>query len=167
MGRAGASKKSQKQGGKVGKQHRWKSKAAEASSANTAARIGGTAGPNSKRPEKADRHLNAVLFDAFSRLAHMEKLNIDKDKINVIAQNSEKFINFSINQPEFKDNFSFLSSSLDKLVKLTKYENDEKRENWQNNFLIIRKKKKYIYIYIYIYVFYLFFLQLMMKTWIL
>ena len=41
----------------------------------------------------------------------MEKLNIDKDKINVIAQNSEKFIDFSINQLEFKDSFSFLSYS--------------------------------------------------------
>ena len=34
----------------------------------------------------------------------------------------------------FKDSFSFLSASLDKLVKLTKYDEDNKRENWQNNF---------------------------------
>ena len=63
-----SAKKVKSKGGKVGKQHRWKSKAAEASSANTAARIGGTASPNSKRPEKADRHINAVLSDAFSRV---------------------------------------------------------------------------------------------------
>ena len=75
----------------------------------------------------------------------MEKLNIDKDKIKVkvIAQNSEKFITFSINQLGSKDSFSFLSSSLDKLVKLTKYENDEKRENWQNN---LYNSKKSVYI---------------------
>ena len=51
-----SAKQVQNKGGKVGKQHGWKSKAAEESSANTAARIGGTAGPNSKRHEKADRH---------------------------------------------------------------------------------------------------------------
>ena len=34
----------------------------------------------------------------------------------------------------FKDGFSFLSSSLDKLVKLSKYEDGQKKENWQNNF---------------------------------
>ena len=78
----------------------------------------------------------------------MEKLNIDKEKINVIAQNSDKFINFSMNQLEFKDSFSFLSSSLDKLAKLTKYENDEKRENWQQKNLIVRKACIYIYIHI-------------------
>ena len=77
---------------------------------------------------------NLKNYDAHLIISHMEKLNIDKDKINVKAQSSEKFITFSINQLEFKDSFSFLSSSLEKLVKLTKYENDEKRENWQNNF---------------------------------
>ena len=86
---------------------------------------------------------NLKNYDAHLIIAHMEKLNIDKDKIKVIAQNSEKFITFSINQLEFKDSFSFLSSSLDKLVKRSKYENDEKRENWQNNFY---NSKKSVYI---------------------
>ena len=55
-------------------------------------------------------------------------------KIDVIAQNSEKFITFAFKNMCFKDSFSFLSSSLDKLVKLSKYEDGQKKENWQNNF---------------------------------
>ena len=60
-------------------------------------------------------------------------------KINVIAQNSEKFITFGFNHIIFKDSFSFLSSSLDKLVKNNKYiagDNDKMDmiKQWQNNF---------------------------------
>ena len=55
-------------------------------------------------------------------------------KIDVIAPNSEKFITFAFKNMCFKDSFSFLSSSLDKLVKLSKYEDGQKKENWQNNF---------------------------------
>ena len=62
----------------------------------------------------------------------MEKLNKNKDKISIIAQNSEKFVTFTADNLEFKDSFSFLSSSLDKLVKLTKYEGNDKRDEWQN-----------------------------------
>ena len=40
-------------------------------------------------------------------------------KINVIAQNSEKFIMFGFDNLQFKDSFSFLSSSLDRLVGLS------------------------------------------------
>ena len=76
-------------------------------------------------------------------ISHMEKLNKNKDKISVIAQNSEKFITFTVDNLEFKDSFSFLSSSLDKLVKLTKYENDTKRDEWQNGF---KFSKKSIYV---------------------
>ena len=49
------------------------------------------------------------------------KLN-KKRKIDIISQNSEKFITFSFGNLQFKDSFSFLSSSLDKLVKLNKYD---------------------------------------------
>ena len=69
----------------------------------------------------------------------MEKLNKNKDKISVIAQNSEKFITFTVDNLEFKDSFSFLSSSLDKLVKLTKYEGNDKRDEWQNGFTFSKK----------------------------
>lgn len=62
-----------------------------------------------------------------------QELNPNK-KISVIAQNSEKFITFSFGQCEFKDSFAFLSASLDKLVKLNKYDNNEKIKDWQNNF---------------------------------
>ena len=54
-----------------------------------------------------------------------KELNGNK-KIEVIIQNSEKFITFSFGSLQFKDSFSFLSASLDKLVKLNKYENDIK-----------------------------------------
>ena len=67
-------------------------------------------------------------------ISNLEKLNTKKESISVIAQNSEKFITFSLNKLEFKDSFSFLSSSLDKLVKLTKYEDNKLRNNWQENF---------------------------------
>ena len=60
-------------------------------------------------------------------------------KINVIAQNSEKFITFGFDHLQFKDSYSFLSSSLDKLVKLNKYkEQDDKTlvriNNWTSKF---------------------------------
>ena len=58
----------------------------------------------------------------------------ERAKIDVIALNSEKFITFAFKNLCFKDSFSFLSSSLDKLVKLSKYEDGNKKENWQNNF---------------------------------
>lgn len=46
-------------------------------------------------------------------------LNPNK-RINLVAQNSEKFITFSFGQCDFKDSLSFLQASLDKLVKLNK-----------------------------------------------
>ena len=58
----------------------------------------------------------------------------ERAKIDVIALNSEKFITFAFKNLCFKDSFSFLSSSLDRLVKLSKYEDGEKKQNWQNIF---------------------------------
>ena len=68
-------------------------------------------------------------------------------KIDVIAQNSEKFIMFGFDNLQFKDSISFLSSSLDRLVGLSKYKdyddirsgnnawNDrEYLDNWKDNF---------------------------------
>ena len=77
---------------------------------------------------------NLKNYDAHLVISHLDKLNTDKEDVSVIAQNSEKFITFCLKQLEFKDSFSFLSSSLDKLVKLTKYENNEKRNEWTNHF---------------------------------
>ena len=77
---------------------------------------------------------NLKNYDAHLIISHFDKLNTDKDDVSVIAQNSEKYITFSLKQLEFKDSFSFLSSSLDKLVKLTKYEGNEKRKDWNNHF---------------------------------
>ena len=58
----------------------------------------------------------------------------ERGKIDVIALNSEKFITFAFKNMCFKDSFSFLSSSLDKLVKLSKYEDGNKREHWQERY---------------------------------
>ena len=52
-----------------------------------------------------------------------------------MAQNSEKFIAFSFGACQFKDSFAFLSASLDKLIRLNKYEgNEEKVKEWENHF---------------------------------
>ena len=58
----------------------------------------------------------------------------EKGKIDVIAQNSEKFITFAFKNMCFKDSFSFSSSSLDKLVKLSKYEDGIKKDRWTKSF---------------------------------
>ena len=86
---------------------------------------------------------NLKNYDAHLIISNLDKLDTEKDEINVIAQNSEKFITFCLKELEFKDTFSFLSSSLDKLVKLTKYEENDKRNNWTENFKF-SKTSKYI-----------------------
>ena len=50
-----------------------------------------------------------------------------------------KIYNLRIRNLCFKDSFSFLSASLDKLVKLTKYEEGEKRENWRQNLNTVKE----------------------------
>ena len=77
---------------------------------------------------------NLKNYDAHLVISNLDKLNTKKDDVSVIAQNSEKFITFCLKQLEFKDSFSFLSSSLDKLVKLTKYEDNAKRNDWISHF---------------------------------
>ena len=52
----------------------------------------------------------------------------------MIAQNSEKFITFSFGACQFKDSFAFLTASLDKLVRLNKYEGNEKIKDWETHF---------------------------------
>ena len=72
-------------------------------------------------------------YDAHLIINKAHELN-KNFRIECVAQNSEKFITFGFKNLCCKDSFSFLSSSLDKLVKLRKYEEDKKRENWKNNF---------------------------------
>ena len=65
------------------------------------------------------------------------KLNIELNqnkRIDVIAQNSEKFITFSFGACQFKNSFVFLAASLDKLVRLNKYEGNEKIRDWETRF---------------------------------
>ena len=53
-------------------------------------------------------------------------------KVDILVQNSEHHI--FIRVLHFKDSFSFLSASLDKLVKLNKYEGNDEVKDWENNF---------------------------------
>ena len=83
---------------------------------------------------------NMKNYDGHLIIQNAEKLS-NKKKIDVIAQNSEKFINIGFDSLSVKDSFSFITASLDKLVSMTKYDNtDEKdrrkwvlRDNWQSN----------------------------------
>ena len=74
--------------------------------------------------------------------------------MSVVAQNSEKFITFSLDKIQFKDSFSFLSSSLERLVGLSKYKDfdalkkgkikwEDRRylEGWQDNFWYSRMNR--------------------------
>ena len=72
---------------------------------------------------------NLKNYDAHLIIARANELNIELNqnkRIDVIAQNSEKIITFSFGACQFKDSFAFLSASLDKLVRLNKYEGNEK-----------------------------------------
>ena len=61
-------------------------------------------------------------------IQNAEKLS-NKKKIDVVAQNSEKFINIGFDSLSVKDRFSLITASWDKLVSMTKYDNtDEKIE---------------------------------------
>ena len=53
----------------------------------------------------------------------------ENKRIDIIAQNSEKFITFSFGSLQFKNSMAFLSASLDKLVKLKKYDIVSKDEH--------------------------------------
>ena len=77
---------------------------------------------------------NLKNYDAHLIIAKANELNIELNqnkRIDVIAQNSEKFITFSFGACQFKDSFAFLTASLDKLVRLNKYEGNEKIKNWE------------------------------------
>ena len=76
---------------------------------------------------------NLKNYDSHLLIERANELS-ERGKIDVIAQNSEKFITFAFKNLCFKDTCSFLPSSLDKLVKLGKYEDGNRKENWQNNF---------------------------------
>ena len=80
---------------------------------------------------------NLKNYDAHLIIAKANELNIELNqnkRIDVIAPNSEKFITFSFGACQFKDSFAFLTASLDKLVRLNKYEGNEKIKNWETRF---------------------------------
>ena len=80
---------------------------------------------------------NLKHYDAHLIIARAKELNIELNqnkRIEVIAQNSEKFITFSFGDCQFKDSFAFLTASLDKLVRLNKYEGNEKIKDWETRF---------------------------------
>ena len=62
---------------------------------------------------------NLKNYDAHLIIAKANELNIELNqnkRIDVIVQNSDKFITFSFGACQFKDSFAFLTASLDKLV---------------------------------------------------
>ena len=65
-------------------------------------------------------------------------------RIEVIAQNSQKFINFGFHHLSFKDSLGFLNSSLEKLVKMNKYKGNDLNENWIENFKHSREFNPYV-----------------------
>ena len=80
---------------------------------------------------------NLKNYDAHLIIAKANELNIELNqnkRIDVIAQNSEKFITFSFGACQFKDSFAFLTASLDKLVGLNRYEGNEKIKDWETHF---------------------------------
>ena len=83
---------------------------------------------------------NLKNYDAHLIIQRAHELSQNR-RIEVIAQNSEKFITFAFKNLCFKDSFSFLSASLDKLVKLTKYEEGVKRKDWEKHFKHSRKNR--------------------------
>ena len=69
---------------------------------------------------------NMKNYDGHLIIQNAEKLSY-KNKIDVIAQNSEKFINIGFDSLSVKDSFSFITASLDKLVSMTKYDNTDEK----------------------------------------
>ena len=84
---------------------------------------------------------NLKNYDGHLIIKHANQISKGED-INVIAQNSEKFITFGFQHLQVKDSFSFLTSSLEKLVAISKYDDSDKpnknewkiRDGWENNF---------------------------------
>ena len=84
---------------------------------------------------------NMKNYDGHLIIQNADKLS-NNNKIGVIAQNSEKFINISFESLSVKDTFGFLTASLDKLVSMSKYDNTDEedkskwllREDWKDNF---------------------------------
>ena len=79
-------------------------------------------------------------MDTYSNNSECREIKYKK-KIDVIAQNSEKFINIGFDSQSVKHGFCFITASVDKLVSMTKYDTtDEKdksnwilRDRWQSN----------------------------------
>ena len=72
---------------------------------------------------KNDDYDSHLVIERANKLSERAKIDVH----TVIALNSEKFMTFAFKNLCFKDSFNFLSSSLDKLVKLSKYEEGEKK----------------------------------------
>ena len=66
-------------------------------------------------------------YDGHLIIQDAEKLS-NKKKIDVTAQNSDKFINIGFDSLSVKDSFSFSTPSLDKLVSMTKYDNTDEKD---------------------------------------
>ena len=67
-------------------------------------------------------------------------IELNEKRIDVIAQNSEKFITFSFGACQFKGSFAFLSASLDKLVRQNKYEGNDQVKRMGKTLQIYKNK---------------------------
>ena len=70
---------------------------------------------------------NMKNYDGHLIIQNAEKLS-NKKRIDVIAQNSDKFINIGFDSLSVKDSFIFITTSLDKLVSMTKYDNKDEKD---------------------------------------
>ena len=75
---------------------------------------------------------NVKNYDIHFIIQNPNRLRRSKE-INVVAQNSEKFLTLGLEHLSVKDCCSVLSSSSEKLVNLNRYEEGSKREKLQDN----------------------------------
>ena len=84
---------------------------------------------------------NLKNYDAHLIISNAHQFNASK--IDVIAQNSEKFITFGFDHLLVKDSISFLPLSLDKLVKLNKYKSIDGKDvlidGWEKTLNLVGK----------------------------
>lgn len=90
---------------------------------------------------------NLTNYDAHLVIEKANDLS-EISRIDVIAQNTKKFVTLGLKRLSFKDSFSFLTASLDKLVGLTKYENYDANktkeeltmsDEWDRRFKFVRE----------------------------
>ena len=73
-------------------------------------------------------------YDSHFILSEANKYKKEMAGVGCIALSSEKILSFTFDRFEFKDSFSFMSSSLESLIKLNKYKEGIKHDNLSDIF---------------------------------